>query len=130
LGVPNGGAFLFQRTFYAAGKAVFMQQRLPDHLLLRVETLITLRRAAPSIPNRNRADEALIRRRDEWRGNSLGRRISVAAHFAMAKLKQMEFSATTRLRLAEARRRAAIRFVESADVEKGSGKLFRSPEIH
>jgi broad specificity phosphatase PhoE len=47
LDVPNGGAFLFQRTFDAAGAASFAQIALPDHVLPKTATLITPPPAAP-----------------------------------------------------------------------------------
>jgi hypothetical protein len=50
LDVPNGGAFLFLRTFDTAGKPVFTQQLLPDHVLPKTATLITPPPAAPPPP--------------------------------------------------------------------------------
>ena len=50
LDVPNGGAFLFLRTFDTRGKSVFMQQPLPDHVLPKTATLITPPPAVPPPP--------------------------------------------------------------------------------
>jgi broad specificity phosphatase PhoE len=40
LDVPNGGAFLFQRSLDAAGRSVFAQQPLPVHVLPKTASLI------------------------------------------------------------------------------------------
>jgi broad specificity phosphatase PhoE len=47
LDVPNGGAFLFERTFDAHGKATFTQVTLPAHVLARTAAPITPPPAAP-----------------------------------------------------------------------------------
>ncbi|HEX4197438.1 MAG TPA: histidine phosphatase family protein [Caulobacteraceae bacterium] len=47
LAVPNGGAFLFERRFDAAGAARFTQGTLPDHVLPKTAAPITPPPAAP-----------------------------------------------------------------------------------
>lgn len=47
LDVPNGGAFLFQRTIGAHGKSTYSQQSLPEHVLPKLAAAITLPPAAP-----------------------------------------------------------------------------------
>ena len=41
LPVPNGGAFLFQRSFDGEGRPVFRQAPLPEHVLAKTASLIT-----------------------------------------------------------------------------------------
>ena len=45
--VPNGGAFLFLRTFDEDGQSVFTAQPLPDHVLEKTASLISQPPAAP-----------------------------------------------------------------------------------
>jgi broad specificity phosphatase PhoE len=51
LDVPNGGAFLFERTFHADGKSTFTRQTLPHHVLPKTAAAITAPPAAAP-PNR------------------------------------------------------------------------------
>jgi broad specificity phosphatase PhoE len=47
LDVPNGGAFLFDRRLDAAGRSVFTQVDLPDHVLAKSAVAITRPPGAP-----------------------------------------------------------------------------------
>jgi hypothetical protein len=47
LDVPNGGAFLFARTFDTAAKPASTRQPLPEHILPKTAAAITQPPAAP-----------------------------------------------------------------------------------
>jgi len=50
LDVPNGAAFLFQRSFDTAGGSVYTRQPLPDHVLPKTATPITVPSVVQTLP--------------------------------------------------------------------------------
>jgi broad specificity phosphatase PhoE len=50
LDVPNGAAFLFERTFDSSGRSVYTPKPLPDHVLPKTAPLITVPDVVQTLP--------------------------------------------------------------------------------